>query len=67
MTLYRIYAEIEANNLENIEHMLSDITKRHQVKFSITTIDPTTRCCDRAVASNGWHHDDTCENFVLVY
>ena len=24
-------------------------------------------CCERARASNGWHHNEDCHNWVLVY
>ena len=29
--------------------------------------NPETICCNRARASNGWHHNEDCKNWVLVY
>lgn len=45
------------------------LSTRTPEEFSLAydEVDDETNCCNQARHTNGWHHDEDCKNWVLVY
>jgi len=67
MIIHRISAEVSGVSPEHLEKIVENISKSHNISFSIAEVDPATRCCREAISSNGWRHTGDCKNFVMVY
>ena len=51
-----------------VSEYAAQMSKKLDAKvFDQETGGDSSKCCERAFYSNGWHHDTRCPNYVVCY
>ena len=53
------------DELEELDNKISKLTVRRKelrVKYKVGT-----DCCQQSSSSNGWHHNQNCDNYVIGF